>query len=230
MTRVRLPEIVRKAKYILIWAGRNWKIWVPLIASGVAIIVAIHANIISSRNSEIAYQLSKLDFRPLIQLNTLFNPVGKVPPHLTVRNIGPIEAVQVNIQMYSHRFLQTGKLGVTLRESTNDIFIEKLSPQKGKAFEFNNSWLNTNARLAIPVQNNVMEIRIIYRRPQDLKEYDESAFYFVNPNGVWVPETESSLNTDFYEALKAELFGTIIKDSLVYKEWGGDRLHPKETH
>jgi len=228
MARMKSSKIKKKSRDIFRWAGKNWKVWAPISISGLALVVAIHANIISSRNTLVAYRLSKLDFRPIIRLDTLFRSAGKTPPHLTVTNIGSIDALQVKIQMYSHRFFpETGEIQVIVQDSTNNIFIEGIRPQESRAFKFNNTWLNVSARLETPVQNNVIEIRITYRRPQDLKEYDESAFYFVNPDGLWASEKDSSLNTEFYETIKVAVFGLTLKDAFIYNEWEGDRLHPK---
>ena len=109
--------------------------------------------------------------------------------------------------------------------SMNDIFIEKIDPQKTKSYKFCEGWINTNARLHNPPQHNIMEIQITYRRPQDLEEYNESAYYFVNPDGLWVSEKSSSLDSELYESIKSAIFNIDKEKKYIYKEWERDKLH-----
>jgi len=189
--------------------------------------ISREANRIASQNNELTKKLEKLDFRPILRINSLFKAIGKLPAHFTITNVGPIEAQQIKIKMYGHRyFTQTNNINISGTNSTNDIYIKKLLPQETKAFKFHEGWLNTNARLAQLPQHNIMEIKITYRRPQDLTEYDESSFYFVNPDGLWVSEKSSSLNTDFYKKIKEILFQRISdENNMIYREWRGDLLH-----
>jgi hypothetical protein len=108
--------------------------------------------------------------------------------------------------MFSHRYYAEGdKVAATVGDSENETFIDNLGPQKVATFRFHEGWLNTNARLATPVQHNVLEIRLSYRRSQDLQEYDVSAFYFVNPDVRWVSESDNSLREPLYGALRAAI-------------------------
>ncbi len=213
---------------------KKWKIWVPLLLSVVAIGISIwsnnisrEANRIASENQKLTKRLEKLDFRPIIFLDARFKQIGETPPHFIVTNVGPIEARQIKIKMFSHRyFTQTNNINISGTFSENDCYIKSLLPQETKGFKFRKGWLDTNARLAQLPQHNIMEIKITYRRPQDLKEYDESAFYFVNQDGLWVPEKSSSLNTEFYKKLKEILFKRMSdENNMIYQEHNGDLLH-----
>jgi len=200
----------------------NWlKTWAPIILSIAAISIACS-------NHELTRRLEKLDFRPGIRLTTFFSPVKDNPSYLTITNTGPVEAVQIRIRMFTHRyFSKTGTVRMSLNNSLHDIDAGKLTPRESKDYIFNDTWLNINARLIQPPEHNIMEIQITYRRPQDLKEYDESAFYFVNPKGSWAPENSSSLNTEPYKKIKKEMFDYKYKRmwDIIYKEWSGDSLH-----
>jgi len=51
-------------------------------------------------------------------------------------------------------------------------------------------------------QYRILEINLNYRREVDLKEYSESAFFFYSPDGIWVNETSSALDSALYEQMK----------------------------
>lgn len=223
----------QKIKKVLGWLKKNWNLCPPILISifafGGAIwanYIANNANKIASKNYDLTLKLSKLDLRPIIRLDTLFKSIGKTPPHLSLTNIGPIEAQQIKIKMLSHRyFLKKNEILISGSNSMNDIFIEKIEPQKIKSYKFREGWINTNARLQNPPQHNIMEIQITYRRPQDLEEYSESAYYFVNPEGFWVGEKSSSLDSELYESIKSAILNIDKEENYIYKEWERDKLH-----
>jgi len=86
------------------WLGTNWRFWVPIGISLVALLVSSWSALQSTRNSAVTYRLSKLDFRPILVLNTHFAVHGNIPPHWTLTNAGPVDAVQVEVAMISHRY------------------------------------------------------------------------------------------------------------------------------
>jgi hypothetical protein len=225
----------RKSAHILNWLGENWKAWLPIAVSifalGVSVTGYYKTNKIALKNYDITQKLSKLDFRPIIRLNTLFRLAGKVPPNFSLTNIGSVEAQQIKVRMITHRYSpETEKIHVVVYGSENDEIIPKLAPQEWKTFKFKDIWLNTNARMEIPPENNIMEINITYCRPQDLKKFNESAFYFINPEGLWVPERESSLKSEKYQKMKSALLSLKANKNIksIYEEWKGDELHSNE--
>ncbi|MDP2911015.1 MAG: hypothetical protein Q8N76_01600 [Candidatus Omnitrophota bacterium] len=227
-----------KINLILNWIGKNWKAWLPITVSifalGVSVagyFIADRANKIASKNYDITQKLSKLDFRPIIRLDTLFRSAGKVPPNFGLTNIGSVEAQQIKVSMIIHRYFpEAEKIRVVVTGTENDVIIPKLVPQERRAFKFQDIWLNTNARMETPPENNIMEIRITYCRPQDLKKFDESAFYFINPEGLWVSEGESSLKLEKYQKMKSALLSLKASKNIksIYEEWKGDELHPND--
>lgn len=228
----------RKIKIFLNWLIKNWKQWVPILVSAIALSVSLwgiyianKANEIALKNHDITQKLSKLDFRPIIRLYTLFRPTGKIPPHFALTNIGSVDALQIKVRMFSHRYFpKTEKIYISGSDTANDVIILKLSPQESKAFKFQDSWLDSNARLATPPENNIMEIKITYRRSQDLQEFDESAFYFINPEGLWVPERESSIKSQNYQKMKKALLNWKSSENImsIYGEWKVDDLHAND--
>lgn len=213
------------------WLGANWRVWVPMAVSLVALLISGLSLFLYMKNSEVTQKLAKLDFHPILSLDTLFVTIGKIPPHWELTNIGPVEAVQVKVQLISHRYYPTTEMiQISLTGPGGTTSISTIAPQETKSYTFPKGWLDTNARLQNPPQCNIIEILLTYRRPQDLREYSESAYYFVDPNGFWVPETSSSLKGELYESMKAALLKINRKGpmSLLYREWGGDSLHPNE--
>jgi hypothetical protein len=211
---------------IVDWLRINWKTWIPILISLIALVGSIYSVYISNISITLNNRLAKLNFRPILQLDTTFQSIGKLPPHFSVTNVGPVEAQQIKILRISHRYSSdANKIFASGSASTNDVFIEKLNPQESKSYKFHLDWINTNARLHEPVQHNVMEIKITYRRPQDLEEYDESAYYFVNPDGLWVSEASSSLNSTLYESIKSAIFNVNKDENMIYKEFEQDKLH-----
>jgi hypothetical protein len=207
-------------------AKRNWSVWVPVLISLVALAMSGWSAWQSAKNNQVARRLSKLDFRPTLRLYSLFKPVGKIPPHWELTNTGPIEAIQIKVEMISHRYFPQKKgFMASLRNSINTTTISSIKPQETKSYEFQEGWLNSNARLQDPVQFNVMEILVTYRRPQDLKDYSDSAYYFINPNGLWVCEGSNSLKGEPYESMMTALFKLNRGPFSIYREWEGDRLH-----
>lgn len=212
------------------WLGANWRVWIPMSVSFVALLISGWSVFLSTKNSEVTHRLAKLDFRPNLRLHSWFKSIGKTPPHWELTNIGPVEAVQVKVQLISHRYLLTSQeIGLSLTRSDLVTSIPKVAPQEWKWKAFPEGWLDTNARLQNPPQCNIMEILLTYRRPQDLKEYSESAYYFIDPNGLWKPERSGSLKGELYESMKAAL-PKINREGpgSMYGEWRSDSLHPNE--
>lgn len=208
------------------WVTRNWRVWVPIFISLVALVISAWSACQSAKNSEVTRRLSKLDFRPTLRLESLFKAIGKIPPHWSLTNIGPVEAVQIKVEMISHRYIPgQKKMSLSLKNTINTTAISTIPPQETRAYKFQDGWLEANARLQDPPQCYVMEILVTYRRPQDLKEYSESAYYFVDPAGLWVPENSSSLQGEPYDSMKTALFKMDRGSFSIYREWEGDRLH-----
>lgn len=149
--------------------------------------------------------LNKLDFRPTIALRAQLKKINnKIPAHINIQNKGPVDAVQVQIQFHFLRYLPNKKkIGGTMTGTDFKWAIDRFPPLKQKNIKISESSLNT----LLPTIDSekhyrILEIRLNYRREVDLKEYSESAFYFVSQEGKWVNETSSALNSEIYTPIK----------------------------
>ncbi len=220
-----------KAGRAVRWLAARWSTWVPIVLSLLALLVAVDSNRISARNSEVSRKLAKLEFRPRIKLRAFLRSRGRHPPHIVLENVGPIDATRLTVKMYSHRS-PTGRWNAYISSTLPglDVQVERLHPHDSRAFALDEVELKTNARLGWPEHTSVLEMRLSYRRPQDLKEYVESAFYFVNPDGRWVSERDGSVDAEAYEAMKSAILGHVTRARApIYQDWGGDILHPQDT-
>jgi len=206
---------------------KSWKFWVPIAISGIfsvlALVVSIYSSYISKQAREDARAVSKLDIHPIIELSTDFQGLGGKQPYFIVKNTGPIDAEQLEVQLVSHRYIpQKDYIGISTLGTEGLYRVPRLEPGSGRAFEFPKLWLEVNARIQKPAHHNAMEIRLKYRRPVDLAIYEASAFYFINPEGRWVTENDNSLTHEVYEPIKSATFRESEKE---LRYIGHDNLH-----
>ena len=154
--------------------------------------------------------LNKIDFRPKIALQARLKKISdKIPAHINIINRGPVDAIQVQVRFYFHKYFpKLQKVHASATGSDLQWTIDKLAPLKPENIEINESSLND---LLPAISNNekhyhILEIRLNYRHEVGLKEYSESAFYFVSPEGKWVNETSSALNSEIYKPIKEAAF------------------------
>lgn len=174
--------------------------FVPVVALALSVI-SIFVSVRAERRSS---ALSKLDYAPSVFIRTDFGDGRRTSPEVVLENFGPVEASNLGVRFVSHGYdSSTKKLRVHRLHVNQDRFFESLKPNQTIVVPIDLTWLNTNTRLDEPPRNNVLEIRITYRRAVDLKEYDKSAFYFVNPNGRWSTENDVSLSDATYRDILA---------------------------
>lgn len=156
-------------------------------------------------------RVEKLDLEPEIYFSATLkeNKDANIPPHFVIGNIGPVEAVQVEIQFITHYYNGvSGTIGVSGMSSEEHWSIDELFPLDYSAHVVSKFFLDTNARLYEPIEHNIIEARILYRRNPDRKLFVKRAFYFISPEGIWVPENSSALKSDIYSKMKQELLET----------------------
>ena len=189
----------------------------------VALLVSIYSVYLSKQTYKDARAVTKLDVHPIVELSTYFQSIAGRPPHFIVKNNGPIEAQQLEIQLISHRYIpQKGGIGLSTFGTEERYRVPKLEPFSSQLFKFPELWLEVNARIQKPPHHNIMEIRLKYRRPVDLAVYEASAFYFINPSGCWVTENDQSLQPEVYEPIKYAVFKASEKE---FRYLGQDKLH-----
>jgi hypothetical protein len=216
----------KRTNWLFVHIKKHWEKWLSIIA----IIISISSVVFTCKSDQRSHALSKLEFSPEIKINAYFKKIGKHPPHFVLENVGPLDASQIEIRMISHEFSdQAGKIIGSKYLSQNDLSLPMLGPQDRKAFKFKEEWINVNAKLQVPGSqlNHIMEIQINYKRPQDLKNFDLSAYYFINPEGIWAKEGSSSLNDPIYSKMLENLmeWKHSLHETSLYNKGGGDILH-----
>ncbi len=173
-------------------------------SSGDRNIIGNTVNINPSQNAKAPKQLPQtatgLNFLPDLKLDARFNIL---PPHFTISNNGPGGAEQLTINLCTH-FFKDGKIKLFDPGTEKQYIVPRLDPLTlPVTFPFDEDWLNVNARLQKPLEHNIIEIRLTYRVPPDLNQkFQESAFYFINPEGRWVSENDSSLKPEIYNQMR----------------------------
>jgi len=161
--------------------------------------------------------LNKLNFRPTLALQAKLKKTNNtIPAHLNLINKGPIDAVQVQVQFYFHKYSEEQqKVVISGWDSGQQWTLDRLPSLKQVNIGVN----ELSLKGMLPALSDhekycrILEIRLNYRREVDLKKYSERAFYFVNPDGEWVSERDSTLNSDFYKEIKEAVFGSFTVNS-----------------
>lgn len=189
-----------------------------------ALVISVFAVWFSYESRQHSIKISGIELQPEIKVNAFLNKSKFKKLHVIVYNNGPVEALQLVVKFVSHRYFEALK-GIRVSGTGSETtYIEtKLPPLKSIAFEIPEHFLYVNAMLQEPKVHNILELRVTYRRPPDFKQFSESAFYFVNPEGLWVSENSTSLRSEQYEALKEAAFAMLNKN--VSADLGWDPLH-----
>ena len=183
-----------------------------LVVSGLAIIsimIAAYAAFIASEARHDARAVAGLDLHPALKICTLLHQVKNNPPHFTVINDGPVDAIQLVIELINYRYFEKErKIRTASSGSQYRYKVARLHVLQEVSYPLIDHWLNVSSRPAEPPRNNVIGIRLTYRRPLDKQEYVENAFYFVNPDGRWGRRTRSisiSRNLRSYQDLSTRI-------------------------
>jgi len=170
------------------------------IAALISIIMSLLALYLTVQNRSDFRAIEKLNLWPEIKLYTMLQKREGEPRSFTIANIGPVTAIQVEITLISHRLLE-GKRLMSLWGSDETHWMDELPPNRSKRIILSDHFLDENSRIEKPLKYNAFEIRIIYRRPADLKVSVEVAYFLINPDGQWVPENENSLVPEIYNPI-----------------------------
>ena len=169
--------------------------------------------------------ISGLELKPEIKVNANINKNKFKDFRIILHNSGPVDALQLKAKLIAHRYYEkTKNIRISGTGSETIFAVQKLEPLKTVIFEVPEHFLYVNAMIQEPKEYNVLELRIDYRRPPDLKSFSESAFYFVNPDGVWVSESSSSLKPETYETIKNAAYAMLSRNSPLNLGW--DKLYP----
>jgi hypothetical protein len=216
------------------WARNNWRGAQIAISLGALVVAVCSLAVagwslsVSRKNSELTHRLAKLDLWPQFKLQTLLKSTGKVEPCWWITNTGPVDACQVKVQLVKHFYSPSRRMmEFSVAGSEETAQFPKIAPQGEEGRQFPKDYLDVNDKVLGAPQHRMIEIRLTYRRGQDLAERSESAYYFVNPDGLWVPEASASLNGELHDSMRAALEAA---HRLLGSSWPeliiGDRLHP----
>ena len=147
--------------------------------------------------------LSHLDLRPHLRLNSSLKETNDIPAHFTLYNAGPVDAIQVEIQLSILEFSTETDFTsrVAIMDAENPIIIPKLVALSRKSFKLPLKWAINSCSLSKPPKYNVVEVLVKYLREADRKSYADRAFYFFNPDNRLVTEYDNSLPKKVYDPL-----------------------------
>ena len=166
-------------------------------------------------------KIERLDLKPEIRFNIEFRRINDIPPHFTIINLGPIDAVQMTVEFMVHYYDLSGDRFISTGGTEGLTKIVNLPPMQSRSFEISEHFLNVNSRLHEPLQNNIIEARISYRKDPDRELFVKRALYFINPEGRWVTEINNSLESEEYLKIKEKILNKFIDFDFYY----GDILH-----
>jgi len=166
-------------------------------------------------------KVEQLDLKPEIRFNTEFRRINDIPPHFTISNLGPIDAVQIVVEFMAHYYDLSGDRFISTGGTEELTKIVNLPPMQSRSFEISEHFLNVNSRLHEPLQNNIIEARISYRKDPDRELFVKRALYFINPEGRWVTEIDNSLEGEEYLKMKEGVLERFID----FDYYRGDILH-----
>lgn len=217
---------------VLTWSP----LWVSVIAVGLSILSlknsnfaineARKANDIAEKNHKLTRQVERLDLRPQIKFGAEFNQIKDIPAHFFIKNSGPVEAVQVQVEFFIHRYSEKERK-IKLRLSGSDWLYDlpELKPQERKSYPLPQDLLS-NVALIGSFNVNALEARITYLRNPDRKVFSERAFYLLNPNGFLVSLSDKSISGETYGNIKKAILSNNVPE--VELMGGYDQLFPLE--
>lgn len=234
-------ELIIIIAIILVVAAIVWfkkKLGYSNIIAIIAVIFSLIAIYQSHLTRKDARLISGLELRPDICLTSDFKrikiarivdekEIKEREPYFLIENNGPIDAIQLEIQMFLHRYSpDTDRLEGSITWSTDNWVIEKLPPLESKVFPIDR-WYYTQPAANSPYWHSVLEIRLSYRRNPDKHKFSKRAFYFVGPQEFWVCESD-------YSSLNTERYIPIVRAATKGKAWNSkwrdyDILHDNET-
>lgn len=176
----------------------------------------------STESNENYKKVEKLELNPEIKFNINFEGIKGSPPYFTIQNFGPIDATQVVVELVINRYDQEKDRFINIFSTDQRVVINNLSTLQSKSYEISQHFLDVNSRLGKPLNQNVIEARISYRKEPDLQLFIKRAFYFIDPAGKWVGENNNNLKDEIYSIMKESLLNKFNDTGILFH---GDALH-----
>jgi hypothetical protein len=176
---------------------------------------------IANESHKTSRLIAGLELTPTILLRATFYKIKNVPPHIRITNNGPIDTNIVELQIEHIRYKEdkdgNGKISMRMSASEDKIVIKKLSTlQPPTMIPIPDKWLNMD-RLEIlhsPLEHNILEIKVTYKRYPDMMEFTRRCYYFINPKKIWVPEDDNTLTPKVYEKIKRVIFESVPEQNI----------------
>ena len=179
-----------------------------------AILISAYTLLISTGVREDTRAIAGLDLEPSLLYQQWFS---LTPPHVTVTNIGQVDIKHLLIQPICYQNVGENHNKAAIISSEHRQIVGELIVGDTISFPLSEYLLNTECRLSKPLETNVMEIRLEYMRPPDMKRFVKGAFYFIAPEGHWAPAEGDA------QLLQAVL--RISRKTQIFSIRDGGRLH-----
>lgn len=183
--------------------------------------VAISSRGIARRAYQDSRSTSLLDLDPNIKLASLLNFDHGGVPEFRIYNEGPVDAVQVSVQLVDLYFRDRDMNRQMSYNSADRWQIGRLIPFESFRIPIPAETLDRVANPKTDPLHYALELQIVYRRESDRKIYASRAVYFIDPDRNLVRENVHTINNQTYAELKAAAFEPVSEAKL----WGDDRLH-----
>jgi len=202
---------------------------IAIALSIIAIFYSCQANKIADEANENYRAVSKLDLKPNIELISFFKSDLNISSSFCITNAGVVEAALMEIYIITYRYLYDKQIIESASYGSGQgeyYFKDKLPPFERQCFIFYQHILD---RKKPPFNENIFELRIIYRRPSDMAYFMESSFYFLGLDSQWVNENNGSLKPEIYDPMKEAVKQYSQKIKLDALKGFNDWLHPIES-
>lgn len=198
--------------------------WAPV---SLAILISIIALIVSSSARKDVRALGHLDIRPTLTIRASFKD-NNTPTHFRTYNKGPVTATQVKIVGHIFRYYEEyNELKIEATLSDLQWEIGDLQPQKDTIVIFDERLIFAFFDPRLKREHHIFGLRLFYRRTSDMKLFIEQAFYFLNPDGKWVSEINSSLIDSVYAPIKKATSAFPPPNFPIRRDISpSDKLHP----
>ncbi len=202
-------------KRILSWIRHNLPKLIFENKIGVSEIIAISALLISipaiwlSCNARQVLVRHKL--RPALSLKARLQRIpDRNPPRIRIINKGPVDAKNVQIKTHLITYYPDRDYPEMFESSPVSVLewsVRKITPSGLAGFSITDSTLASLLPEIVETEKHhrILEFHLSYGREVDLKEYSESVFFFLSPEGKWVAEKSSNWDEDALNSFKMQL-------------------------
>jgi hypothetical protein len=131
-----------------------------------------------------------MDVQPNLYIKTDF--VSPATANVRIGNNGPVAVTQLAVLFEAHIYVPNARDFMGMGSWSNEDVISTLAPYEEKRLE-GRRWVAGPSHYQD--RRCIREIRLVYRRESDLKQFIERALYFYNTEGEWVSDEHFSPST-----------------------------------